>query len=66
MRDFLINKQAVDGHDRGSWYLDDKGFSKSAYGGRVYCTSLAAMILEIYYRHMPLYRQEVTETDFPD
>ena len=27
-------------------------------GGRLYCTALAAMTLEVYYRYMPLYRPQ--------
>jgi hypothetical protein len=34
-------------------------------GGRLYCTSLATMILEVYYRHLPLYKDDATEDDFP-
>ena len=34
----------------------DRGAGK---GGRLYCTSLAAQTLEVYYRHMPLYGKDV-------
>jgi hypothetical protein len=27
-------------------------------------TSLATMILEVYYRHLPIYRNQVTEDEF--
>jgi len=33
-------------------------------GGRLYCTSMAAMILEVYYRHLPIYRKRSTDDDF--
>ena len=34
-------------------------------GGRLYNTALATMILEVYYRHMPIYAQQAAEDDFP-
>jgi hypothetical protein len=34
-------------------------------GGRLYCTSMATVILEVYYRHLPIYRKQSTEEDFP-
>ena len=33
-------------------------------GGRLYCTALATMILEVYYRHMPLYTDLSTKDKF--
>lgn len=58
MRDSLVASQSKDGHTAGSWYFPggDRGAAK---GGRLYCTSLAAMTLEVYYRHMPLYGEDV-------
>jgi hypothetical protein len=29
-------------------------------------TSLAAMTLEVYYRHLPIYDAEAVDTEFPD
>ena len=57
MRDYLVNSQSHKGHETGSWYFDgaDQG---SGAGGRLYCTAMSAMILEVYYRHMPLYREQ--------
>ncbi len=57
MRDYLVKTQAMEGHETGSWYFEG-GDQGSAQGGRLYCTSMAAMILEVYYRHLPLYRQQ--------
>lgn len=54
MRDYLIEKQANEGHENGSWYFEDP--ISSAHGGRLYNTAMAIMILEVYYRHMPLYK----------
>jgi hypothetical protein len=55
LRDYLIASQHKKGHQKGSWYFDGTDHGSSA-GGRLYCTAMSAMILEVYYRHMPLYR----------
>ena len=63
-RDALIKLQNKNGHAHGSWDCcsgDDHG-NKS--GGRLYCTAFAAMILEVYYRHMPLYGKDASDDDF--
>jgi hypothetical protein len=54
MREYLVRSQSDRGHETGSWYFDGDRHG-SHTGGRLYCTSLAAMTLEVYYRHMPLY-----------
>lgn len=61
-RDFLVESQEQRGHLAGSWYMGKN--HSSVTGGRLYCTAMAAMILEVYYRHLPLYRQQATEDDF--
>lgn len=48
MRDLLIEAQATEGHEKGSW--EPQGGHDNS-GGRVYATSLALLTLEIYYRH---------------
>jgi hypothetical protein len=53
MRDYLVRSQSERGHQAGSWFFD--GDKHNRIGGRLYCTALAAMTLEVYYRHMPLY-----------
>jgi hypothetical protein len=62
LRDFLVEKQADSGGAEGSWY-----FSGGHVGaaGRLCATSFATMILEVYYRHMPLYAEQGEEDDFP-
>lgn len=66
MRDRLINAQATTGHEAGSWYEEfDTGHGPEV-AGRLYCTSLATMILEVYYRHLPIYGQESVSTEFEE
>ena len=52
LRDHLTQSQASDGHELGSWYFADP---HTTAGGRLCDTALATMILEVYYRHQPLY-----------
>ena len=59
MREYLIATQSDDGHEAGSWFFSGADLGSPA-GGRLYCTAMAAMTLEVYYRHMPLYRPQST------
>jgi len=65
LRDHLINTQARQGHLEGSWYLRE-GDHGCQGGGRLYCTAMATMILEVYYRHMPIYGKAAVNVDFPE
>lgn len=63
MREWLVGSQKKEGHERGSWVMSgDHGAER---GGRLYCTSMATMILEVYYRHMPIYGKQAAEEEFP-
>ena len=62
MRDSLVQEQAKSGHTEGSWYMGREYTDK---GGRLYCTAMATMILEVYYRHMPIYGKKAAEEEFP-
>jgi hypothetical protein len=59
LRDYLVESQQTKGHERGSWFFDGNDLGAPA-GGRLYCTAMAAMTLEVYYRYMPLYRPQST------
>lgn len=63
MRDRLVDSQDRGGHRKGSWYFENAPHGDR--GGRLYCTSMATMILEVYYRHMPIYGKQAAEEDFP-
>jgi hypothetical protein len=58
LRDMLVEHQEKNGPDKGSW--DPKGKSPDAWavrdqGGRLYVTCLSLYMLEVYYRHLPIY-----------
>ena len=63
MRDFLVRTQEKEDHKRGSWDPDGADWGK--VGGRIYSTSLAILTLEVYYRHLPLYRREGAGREAP-
>ena len=63
IRDWLVNTQVREGHERGSWWVN--GGHQTDKGGRLYVTCMATMILEVYYRHMPIYRKQSIEEAFP-
>ena len=62
MRDLLVASQEKSGHPAGSWYWTDSHSSES--GGRFYTTCMATMMLEVYYRYMPLYGDKAEEDLF--
>ena len=53
LRDRLVGLQRKSGHQAGSWDPDESVYG--ARGGRIYCTTLAALSLEVYYRYLRLY-----------
>jgi hypothetical protein len=63
MRDPLVAAQEKAGPAQGSWFF--AGGHGADRGGRLYNTSLSTMILEVYYRHMPIYQDQATTEDFP-
>jgi hypothetical protein len=62
MRDYLVNTQEKSGPHKGSWQFN--GDHGSDRGGRLYCTAMACMTLEVYYRHLPIYRKQASEMEF--
>jgi len=54
MRQMLPTKQKRLGADRGSW--DPDGDQWGRHGGRLFQTCLSAYMLEVYYRHLPIYQ----------
>ena len=54
MREHLIRTQEKSGHKAGSW--DPNGTDQGKRGGRLYATAMAIFTLQVYYRHLPMYR----------
>ncbi len=66
MRDTLIARQdkgteRFHPHQKGSW--SPAGDDHGGAGGRLMTTSLSLLTLEVYYRHLPLYRRDAVTKD---
>ncbi len=59
LQETLLRSQRTDGELTGSW---DPDAAWGAYGGRVYCTALSALCLEVYYRFLPLHVETAQRT----
>ena len=57
MRELLPKNQIREGKERGSW--DPRGDEWGPEGGRLYVTCLSTFMLEVYYRHLPIYQQHL-------
>lgn len=55
LKETLLKTQLREGEGTGSWNATTVW---GGYGGRVYCTSMAAMNLEIYYRFLPIHLEQ--------
>ncbi|MFO0910826.1 MAG: hypothetical protein U0794_21215 [Isosphaeraceae bacterium] len=53
VRDEIVRRQRLTGHATGSWDPDESPYGSK--GGRIYCTALATLSLEVYYRYLRLY-----------
>jgi hypothetical protein len=63
LRPLLVDSQIQEGTYAGSW--EPKGSIPDRWGdagGRIYVTAMHLLMLEVYYRHLPLYK---TLTDTP-
>lgn len=63
VRDQVVRRQRLEGHRAGSWDPDDSDYG--ARGGRIYCTALATLTLEVYYRFLRLYDDPDTSPSSP-
>ncbi len=55
LRESLPAHQVKEGRERGSW--DPSNDRWAGHGGRLYMTCLSVFMLEVYYRHLPIYKQ---------
>jgi hypothetical protein len=64
MRQVLPEQQVKQGREAGSWDpLKPTRDPWEAHGGRLYVTCLSLYMLEVYYRHLPLYSKVYTYLD---
>ncbi len=61
MRQEIPSRQVKTGREIGSWdpdgeYPDKWANTQRGEGGRLYVTCLSVYMLEVYYRHLPIYR----------
>lgn len=53
-RSMLVSTQITEGPAAGSWPVTDR---HGGAGGQIYQTALSILTLEVYYRHLPIYRK---------
>jgi hypothetical protein len=58
MRQAVPTNQVKSGEEKGSWSPGDDEWGP--HGGRLYVTCLSTYMLEVYYRHLPLYSGDAT------
>ncbi len=57
LRPILVDTQVMDGPLGGSWNPGGEVPDRwSGPGGRVYVTAMHLLMLEVYYRYLPLYQ----------
>ena len=62
MRQVLPEQQIETGSEGGSWDPERPTMDQwAAYGGRLYVTCLSLYMLEVYYRHLPIYAKVYTD-----
>jgi hypothetical protein len=62
MRQALPEQQVKHGRENGSWDPNQPTMDQWApHGGRLYVTCLSLYMLEVYYRHLPLYAKVYTD-----
>ena len=66
MKGILLKAQSRAGHEAGSFYDDVGGDHGSHAAGRLYCTALSTMILEVYYRHLQIYKNQSVDEEFKE
>ena len=57
MKVVLPENQVQEGRERGSW--NPKGDEWGNEGGRLFVTCLSTYMLEVYYRHLPIYKADI-------
>lgn len=63
MRETLPARQQQEGKEAGSWSPVDDQWGN--HGGRLYMTCMCTYMLEVYYRHLPIYELPSKKTGLP-
>ena len=66
MKAMLLKAQSTKDHETGSWFDGVDGGHGPDAAGRLYCTALSTMILEVYYRHLPIYGNASVNEEFKE
>jgi hypothetical protein len=66
MKGMLLKAQSREGHEAGSFFDGVDGGHGAEVAGRLYCTALSTMILEVYYRHLPIYKNQSVDEEFKE
>jgi len=62
MKVVLPEHQVQEGRERGSWHPDGDEWGNE--GGRLFVTCLSTFMLEVYYRHLPIYQTDILSGGF--
>jgi hypothetical protein len=60
MREEVPRHQVKTGQERGSWAPENDRWGH--HGGRLFTTCLSVYMLEVYYRHLPIYKYKLQKT----
>ena len=61
MQETLVTTQINTGHAAGSWTPEG---GHDSDGGRLYTTCMSIMVLEVYYRYLPIYHEQAEDEAF--
>ena len=65
LREWLIDSQSKSKGSKGSWHFPNSARHRGPLeGGRLASTCFATMILEVYYRHLPIYGKKASASEF--
>lgn len=66
LREELVKNQVKGGKQGGSWHPtqpEGDHYEYAAAGGRLYVTAMCILMMEVYYRHLPLYRDSLAAAE---
>lgn len=66
MRKQLLDSQAKEGHETGSWFSKTAAGHGNDRGGRLYHTAMNTMTLEVKFRNLPIYHNDAVDIPFEE